>query len=159
MGFFGKSFEEKVEKAIQQLQAKGLGIAGLRAEVDSDAEVVTLCGTCPDSAAKGRAMSEFNALGETKNTFNKIKVAAPVAVETAAVAAPVEQAGEQGSSAVVSGAPEERWHEVVSGDTLGAIARKYYGDASKYPKIFDANRDILDNPDRIDVGQKLRVPE
>ncbi len=49
-------------------------------------------------------------------------------------------------------------HEVVSGDTLGKIAKHYYGDAGKYPKIFDANRDQLDNPDLIKVGQKLKIP-
>ena len=54
---------------------------------------------------------------------------------------------------------EERIYEVVSGDTLGAISKKYYGKASEYMKIFEANRDILDNPDLIKVGQKLRIPE
>jgi len=47
----------------------------------------------------------------------------------------------------------------VSGDTLGAISQKYYGKASDYMKIFEANRDILDNPDLIKPGQKLRIPE
>ncbi len=49
-------------------------------------------------------------------------------------------------------------HEVVSGDTLGKLAKEYYRDASKYPKIFEANRDQLDNPDLIKVGQKLKIP-
>ena len=53
----------------------------------------------------------------------------------------------------------ERFYEVVAGDTLGKIAQKYYGKASAYPKIFEANRDILDNPDLIKPGQKLRIPE
>jgi nucleoid-associated protein YgaU len=51
-----------------------------------------------------------------------------------------------------------QWHEVVKGDTLSKIALKYYGDASLYPRIFEANRDILSDPDRIRVGQKLRIP-
>lgn len=51
-----------------------------------------------------------------------------------------------------------QWHEVVAGDTLSKIAEKYYGDASLYPQIFEANKDQLDNPDRIKVGQKLRIP-
>ncbi len=49
-------------------------------------------------------------------------------------------------------------HEVVSGDTLSKIAKHYYGDPMKYPKIFEANRDQLDNPDLIKVGQKLKIP-
>jgi len=49
-------------------------------------------------------------------------------------------------------------HEVVSGDTLGAIAKTYTGSASGYMNIFNANKDILDNPDMIKVGQVLRIP-
>lgn len=52
----------------------------------------------------------------------------------------------------------EQWHDVVSGDTLSKIAKKYYGDPSLYTKIFEANRDVLKNPDLIKVGQKLRIP-
>ena len=51
------------------------------------------------------------------------------------------------------------YHTVVSGDTLGKIAKSCLGDASLYPKIFEANRDILDNPDMIKVGQKLTIPK
>lgn len=51
-----------------------------------------------------------------------------------------------------------QYHEVVKGDTLSKIAARYYGDASLYMKIFEANRDIVKNPDLIKVGQKLRIP-
>ena len=51
-----------------------------------------------------------------------------------------------------------QWHEVVKGDTLSKIAEKYYGDPSLYPQIFEANRDILSDPNKIRVGQKLRIP-
>ncbi|MDX1332232.1 MAG: LysM peptidoglycan-binding domain-containing protein [Robiginitalea sp.] len=49
-------------------------------------------------------------------------------------------------------------HEVRSGESLSKIAKYYYGDAMKYPKIFDANRNILDNPDMIHPGQVLVIP-
>jgi LysM repeat protein len=49
-------------------------------------------------------------------------------------------------------------YTVVSGDTLSKIAKKTYGDANKYPVIFDANKDTLADPDKIKVGQKLRIP-
>jgi len=52
-----------------------------------------------------------------------------------------------------------RVYEVKSGDTLSKLAKQFYGDASKYPKIFEANRDQLSNPDLIKVGQKLKIPE
>ncbi|GAB2500519.1 LysM peptidoglycan-binding domain-containing protein [Arenimonas alkanexedens] len=51
-----------------------------------------------------------------------------------------------------------RTHTVVRGDTLSKIAKHYYGKASQYPKIFEANRDQLDNPDRIKPGQVLKIP-
>jgi nucleoid-associated protein YgaU len=50
-----------------------------------------------------------------------------------------------------------QWHVVEKGDTLRALAKQYYGDANLYPKIFEANVDILHDPNLI-VGQKLRIP-
>jgi len=47
---------------------------------------------------------------------------------------------------------------VVKGDTLSAIAKKYYGDANKYNAIFEANKPMLTHPDKIYPGQKLRIP-
>lgn len=49
-------------------------------------------------------------------------------------------------------------HTVERGDTLGHIAKHYYGKASKYPEIFEANRDILDDPNKIRRGQVLNIP-
>ena len=49
-------------------------------------------------------------------------------------------------------------YAVKSGDTLSKIAKYVYSDANKYPKIFEANKDQLSNPDLIKVGQKLKLP-
>ncbi len=49
-------------------------------------------------------------------------------------------------------------HTVVAGETLGKIAKHYFDDASKYVAIFEANKDILKNPDLIVVGQVLSIP-
>ena len=49
-------------------------------------------------------------------------------------------------------------YTVKSGDTLSKIAKEQYGDANDYNKIFEANRDKLDNPDKIQVGQELVIP-
>ena len=51
-----------------------------------------------------------------------------------------------------------QYHEVVEGDTLSKIAEKYYGDSSLYPQIFEANKNILTDPNKIKIGQKLRIP-
>jgi nucleoid-associated protein YgaU len=50
-------------------------------------------------------------------------------------------------------------HSVVAGDTLSAIARQVYGDPALWPRIFEANRDQILNPDRIFRGQVLRIPQ
>lgn len=49
-------------------------------------------------------------------------------------------------------------YTVVAGDTLSGIARRLYGQADQWPRLFEANRDILQDPDRIFPGQELRVP-
>jgi nucleoid-associated protein YgaU len=59
---------------------------------------------------------------------------------------------------VVSPEPEAQYHVVVSGDNLSKIARTFYGDASKYPAIFEANEPMLSHPDKIYPGQVLRIP-
>lgn len=54
--------------------------------------------------------------------------------------------------------PEAQFHTVESGDTLGKIAKKFYGNAMKYPVIFEANKPMLKDPDKIYPGQVLRIP-
>lgn len=54
--------------------------------------------------------------------------------------------------------PPEQAYTVVTGDNLSKIARHFYGKASAWPKIFEANRDQLDDPDQIKPGQVLRIP-
>ena len=49
-------------------------------------------------------------------------------------------------------------YTVKSGDTLSKIATKYLQNPKRYTDIFNMNKDILKNPDQIDVGQKLRIP-
>jgi len=51
-----------------------------------------------------------------------------------------------------------RTYTVASGDTLSKIAKQFYNDGNQWQRIFDANRDILSNPDRISPGQHLRIP-
>jgi nucleoid-associated protein YgaU len=54
--------------------------------------------------------------------------------------------------------PYTQTYVVQAGDSLSKIAQKYYGDAGLYTKIFEANRDILKDPNKISPGQKLRIP-
>lgn len=54
--------------------------------------------------------------------------------------------------------PEAKYYTVVKGDSLSKIAKEMYGDAMKYPVIFEANKPMLTNPDLIYPGQVLRIP-
>jgi nucleoid-associated protein YgaU len=55
--------------------------------------------------------------------------------------------------------PAGKTYTVVKGDSLSKIAKREYGDMSKWRKIFEANRDVIDNPDLIEPGQSLIIPE
>jgi len=63
------------------------------------------------------------------------------------------------STAAPPPAPTEELYTVVTGDSLSKIAKRYYGDANQWQKIFDANRDQIKNPDLIRPGQKLKIPK
>ena len=52
----------------------------------------------------------------------------------------------------------EKTYEVKSGDTLSKIAKQEYGNANEWRRIFDANKDILKDPDKIYPGQQLKIP-
>ena len=67
--------------------------------------------------------------------------------------------GHVDNNLVAPAAEESQFHDVVSGDTLSGIAKKYYGNANDYMKIFEANKPMLSHPDKIYVGQKLRIPK
>ena len=51
------------------------------------------------------------------------------------------------------------YYTVKAGDSLSKIAKGYYGDAGRYMEIFNANTNILSDPDKIQVGQKLKLPK
>jgi nucleoid-associated protein YgaU len=65
-----------------------------------------------------------------------------------------------GSSSTAPKAPgSTSTYTVVAGDSLSKIAKKLYGDANKWKTIYEANKDIIKNPDLIHPGQKLNIPE
>jgi nucleoid-associated protein YgaU len=152
MGLFGKSFEEKVQAAIERVRGQFPG-SQINARVDQG-DTVTLTGHTANLETKTQIMAAFNAAVETKNTTNQITIEQPVPQAAGTVFSSTPHAAPIG----MTGASEPRMHDVASGDTLSALAKRYYGDASKYNQIFEANRDQLSDPDKIQVGQKLKIP-
>ena len=108
----------------------GLDVKDLKVDVDGD--TVKVSGTTPDQATKEKLVV---ALGN---------VAGVAAVDDSVTAEKAE--------------PEAVIYVVKKGDTLSAIAQKQYGKASKYKAIFEANRPMLKDPDKIYPGQALRIP-
>ena len=79
----------------------------------------------------------------------------PLAAPSPSPAAPIAAA----SPVPVSSAEPEQTYEVKSGDTLLSIAEEVYGDATKWRKIYDANRDTIGpDPDKLKLEQKLKIP-
>jgi len=147
---FGKSFDDKVDEAVTEMKAMNLGVRRLGAQVRG--KVVTLTGEAPSREIATMAMQKLDEMVSPDNIVNAIKIDKPAA---AAAPAPAPTPAAE----VDTDSPTERYHLVAAGDTLGHISQKYYGKASSYMKIFEANRDILDDPNLIKVGQKLKIPD
>lgn len=65
---------------------------------------------------------------------------------------------QSGASSTAPDAEVYQTYVVVSGDSLSKIAKHVYGDANAWRRIFEANSDTLDDPDKIFPGQKLKIP-
>jgi len=66
---------------------------------------------------------------------------------------------QSGASSTAPVAEVHQTYEVKSGDSLSKIAKRFYGDAKAWKGIFEANSDILKDPDKIYPGQKLKIPQ
>ena len=120
-------------KAIETyIATQNLGVSGLQVAFEGPEGKVTVTGTAPTQAAKEKVTLCCGNVASVTSVENQMTVANPE--------------------------PEAQYHDVVRGDTLSAIAKKFYGDASKYPVIFEANKPMLSHPDKIYPGQKLRIP-
>ncbi len=100
---------------------------------------------------KGTAPTE-----EAKSKFwEQIKLVSPNQDD---VTADITVDSSRAVGAAVGGAQGGQTYTVKSGDTLSAISKQFYGDSNEYMRIFYANRDKLNDPDKIQVGQQLNVP-
>ena len=119
-----------IEKYIgsQHLTADGLNVA-----YDGATQTVTVSGVAPDQATKEKIVLCCGNVAAVSKVDDLLTVATP-------------------------SEPASTYREVKSGDTLSKIAKDAYGDANAYPQIFEANRPMLSNPDKIYPGQVLRIP-
>ena len=131
--------EAASREATEQRRIKGLEnyVGRLGFEIENlgilvDDDLVTVSGTAPSQEVREKLVL---ALGNTAGTA---RVDDRLEVEAAE--------------------PEAQFYTVASGDSLSKIAKKYYGNAMKYPVIFEANKPMLSDPDKIYPGQVLRIP-
>ncbi|MBN1153554.1 peptidoglycan-binding protein LysM [candidate division KSB1 bacterium] len=126
----GKNEAEEIKKLLE----KDLSGRIENLEVAFDDGVVTLSGKCDSDATREKAIL---LAGNVKG---------------------VERVDDQNLTAP---APEEEteFYTVKRGDSLSKIAKFYYGNAMKYPVIFEANREVIKDPDLIYPGQVLRIPK
>lgn len=95
---------------------------------------------------------------EAKNKFwDQIKLVNPNADDITADIS-VDSSRAMGAAAGGGQGAGGQTYEVRSGDNLSKISKQFYGDANEYMRIFYANRDQLNDPDKIQVGQKLTIP-
>ena len=123
--------EEKAERIRAEIDRMGLkGDIQVRVEGNK----VKISGKVPDQATKEKLMA---IAGNTRH---------------------IDTVDDDGLSTDQPG-NAAKWHEVKSGETLSAIAKEHYGDANAYNRIFEANRPMLEDPDKIYPGQVLRIPQ
>ena len=123
----------KAAQAIANyINTQNLGVSNLQVQFDGSQGKVTVQGVAPTQTAKEKVTLCCGNVANVQSVDNLMSVTNPE--------------------------PEAQYHDVVRGDTLSAIAKKYYGDANKYNTIFEANKPMLSNPDKIYPGQKLRIP-
>ena len=117
---------------LNYIKSQNLDATALTVTYDSGTEVVTVYGVAKDQATKEKIILCCGNVANVSRVDDKMSV---------------EQSGS-----------ESKFYTVKSGDTLSKISKDAYGDANQYTKIFEANRPMLKNPDKIYPGQVLRIP-
>ena len=127
---FGKD-DDPAEKIKSQIEADNPGIKDL--DVSFEDGKVVLSGDADSADAMEKAvLIAGNVQGVSTVSADNVK-------------APVQEA-------------KMEYYVIQKGDTLSAIAKRFLGKGSDYPKIFKANREVIKDPDRIYPGQKIRIP-
>ena len=169
MGIFDKMFgrgaseDEKSKKRFEELRNKYQSVLNLADQ--SHVQFKNL--HVEDNKLVIRAIAPSQDVAN--KIWDQIKLANPnldditadITVSQSAAQSAVTTGGQTGTQAGVNRGAETQQgqsYTVKSGDTLSKISRQFYGDANEYMRIFYANRDKLNDPDRIQAGQQLVIP-
>ena len=141
------------EKIAAQIKSLGLQVQNFGVTIADG--VATVTGLAVNRAEASKIVMAVGNNDGIEKVDNQMRVPLssiqPAAPAAAAAAPPVEGDDHSDEDGVV-------FYPVAKGDTLSAIAKRLYGNANLYNKIFEANRPMLSHPDKIYPGQVLRVP-
>ncbi len=160
---FGIGDADAADKIKQDIEANNPGIENLEVIIH-DETVCQLKGTCKTAEAKEKAiLMAGNMKGISGVLAGRLHVEGDPLLATASsenATGTMEQAGklEEQEDAAFEASTGAQYYTIESGDTLWGIAAKFLGNGSKYPEIFEANREVIEDPDKIFVGQKIRIP-
>ena len=144
-----KSDAEAGMNIVMHIEANNPGVNPINAKFDDG--VVTLTGTANSAQAKEKAiLLAGNVKGVVRVNAEGLTAPAalPPAAEPATTVVPANEIP----------APDAQYYVIQSGDTLGGIAKEFLGSGSRYPEIFEANREVIQDPNKIYPGQKIRIP-
>lgn len=156
----GEKPKESVAGPSQLLREAGIDPSGLKFGFGTG--TITVSGAIADEGQRAKIIDVLKGIEGISKVDDHMTVAAPVpAPEATPVPAPQAEAAPapEAPAEAQPEAAEGRTYTVVSGDSLWKISEAMYGSGAKYKHIFEANRDILDDPDRIFPGQVLKIPD
>lgn len=139
-------FEElknKYSSVLQTIKQQGVRLSHLHVQDNK----LFMQGAAPSQEVKNNVWNQIKAVDSSLSDITCDLTVDP------SLAPPMAQAAAAGGPATGG-----RTYKVQPGDTLSKIAKDFYGNANEYGRIFDANRDKLNNPDKIQVGQELVIP-
>ena len=158
----GKAEPDTTVAPSQLLREAGIDPAGLKFGFGTG--TISVSGTIKDEADRQKILDTLSSIKSISSVEDNmvVEVAPAAPVEPAAVepAPPTpDPASDVSETVEISEEDETRTYTVKSGDSLWKIAEAMYGNGSNYMKIFEANSDLLENPDKIFPGQELKIPK
>ena len=130
------TLDDTAAKAIlNYIRSQNLSAENLNVAFDANTSTATVSGTAPDQATREKIVLCCGNVTSVEHVNDQMTVAGSTKAEA-----------------------EARFYTVKSGDTLSKISREMYGDANRYMSIFEANKPMLSDPDKIYPGQMLRIP-
>lgn len=146
---------EQAGRLTEHVKALGLQVDSLN--VDYFDGTVTLKGLVPNRAEKEKVVLAVGNTQGVAKVNDMLRIVRPQ--PEASAADPVTPAPEAGpESSGQDDEPESTFYTVQPGDSLSKIAKEQYGNAMKYMVIFEANKPMLSDPNKIYPGQVLRIP-